>query len=129
MPTIYAHFDVETTGPSLLEHSMIQLAIIFTDKDGEEINFLSFNIKELDGHTRDEATMNRFWNKDEDMRKKFNRIIKNSIDPIEAMTTLSSTLSNYNRISWVSRPASFDWPWLKSYYETYCMIKRSRDRL
>ena len=108
---LYAHFDVETNGPCLLENSMIQLGIIFTDEDGKEVDNFLVNIKEIDDmyHERNEDTMNNFWYKDDEMRLKFNDIIENSIIVEKAMERLAILLFKYQdrRIKWIAKPSSF----------------------
>ena len=88
---LHAHFDVETNGPSVILNSMIQLGIIFTDEEGEEVDSFLVNIREIDDgdHERNEDTMRDFWYKTEDMREKFNNIVDNCITAEKAMERLA----------------------------------------
>jgi DNA polymerase III epsilon subunit-like protein len=116
-----AHFDVETTGPLVTQHSMIQLGIIFVEND-KEIGTYKYNIKEVEGK-RDETTMN-FWYASEKRKLQFNTIINDNVSVEYAMLMLAERLIEYKNkgyyIKWIARPASFDWPWLKNYFDIYC---------
>ena len=124
--TIYAHYDVKATGFTPLKHCMIQLGIVFINSNGDELENFLVNIEELDGHERAESTM-KWWREDEQRSTMFDDIIENFIEPDRAMTLLGETLLSFKLqnfiIKWVARPACFDWPYLRGYYEAFCPIE------
>jgi len=121
MTTVYASFDVESDGPNVVTNSMIAFGIVFTDNEGNEISTFKRNIKALDTRQQDPKTMYEFWNANEENKKMYDEIISNSVSAEDAIKDLAKELHKFkeNKIKWIARPASYDWPWIKSYYEIF----------
>jgi hypothetical protein len=124
MKTVYAHFNIETDGGVLLKNNMISLGIVFTDLSGLEINNFTADINPIEGHFPDNNTLETLWYNNNDNLKEYQRIMSNGKPVNSVMGRLSQLLAEYKskniKICWVSRLASFEWPWLKNYYDVYC---------
>lgn len=63
--------------------------------------------------------MKKFWLKDDEMSFMFDMIIQSGSNPsnvMEILGILLLTTFKDNKITWIARPASFDWVFLKCYY-------------
>ena len=116
----YANFDVEADGPSPAFNSMLSLGVVITDSDGNIISEFLGDFEQFPGKIEDPATMNEFWYRDENNKKELARIRKNAKPITMVMKSLNEFLRNLNakRITWVARPAAYDWQWL-NYYQHY----------
>lgn len=121
--TVYAHFDIEADGPLVFENNMISVGIVFTDSNGDEVNSFLGDLALIEGHKEDPSTITEFWDRDENNRDEFKRIKDNS-QPVEVVIEkLTKILAEYasqkRKVVWVARPASYDWQFLKNYYEYF----------
>lgn len=120
---IYAHFDIEADGQSVFQNNMISVGIVFTDSNGNEINSFLGDILPIDGHQADPVTIREFWERDDNNRAEYKRIQENSRPATDVMEDLAKILAEYvsnkQNVIWIARPASYDWQFLKNYYEFY----------
>jgi len=106
MKKLYAHFDIEADGEN---RNMIQLGISFCDETAKEIHSFLANIKPKQGIEPDPICLTEFWYKNEEMKIKYEEIIKTG-RPTEVVMfelfKLLNTFSKIYKIVWVARPAS-----------------------
>lgn len=116
---IYISFDIEADGPTPLDNNMISFGCVAYSKNGSLIDTFMRNIKNIEGHVSDPNTM-KFWNLNKEAYK-FTQ--ENKVSPEQFVEDLSNFLKKNadedNKIKWIARPASFDWMFLKCYYERF----------
>lgn len=129
MPTIYFHFDVEANGYSPARSSMLELGICVTDSSGTEIDTFNEIITQRPGFSGDNDTIT--WLKNQPAvgySSLYERLYHHpcQIDPRECMSRLEKFVQKYTlsenlkfKIIWVASPASYDWMWLKYYWDLY----------
>lgn len=119
---IILSFDVETDGPCVLSNNMIAFGVAAYAESGVLLDTLYSTIKPIEGHAPDVDTMERFWNKHPEQ---WAETQQNQVTPADFCNALNvflqALLTQHPGASllWVARPASFDWMWLKSYWEMF----------
>lgn len=122
--SVFAHFDIEADGPTPATSNMINLGIVFTDIDGKIIEELCLDLQPRLGYPGDEDTL-KWWNSDPDRKKEYERIVAEGKNPLVAMDRLNDTLfrvfakAGVIKVTWVARPAAYDWMFLKCYHDLY----------
>lgn len=118
--SLFLSFDVETDGQSPTLNSMLSIGIVAFDSTGKTISTFQRNLLPLDGHIREKRCMEEFWAKQPEAWAFVNT---NRIAPQDAMIELAQWLvplcEKYTQRKWIAYPASFDWMWLKYYYEKF----------
>ena len=123
---VIGHFDIEANGATPATSSMINLGIVFTDIDGKIIEELCLDLQPRLGYPGDADTL-KWWNSDPDRNKEYRRILRDGINPIAAMALLNDALgrvfakTGVTKVTWVARPAAYDWMFLKCYHDLYCL--------
>lgn len=121
---VFAHFDIEADGPTPVTSNMINIGVVFTDNDGKIIHEVCLDLQPRLGYPGDENTL-KWWNSDPDRSNEYKRIMKDGINPIAAMALLNGALahvlalSKAPKVTWVARPAAYDWMFLKCYHDLY----------
>lgn len=117
---LFAHFDIEADGPSPACNNMLSIGIVFTDNNGSMVTEFLGDFEVLPGKCEDPLTMQEFWERDANNKEELARIRKNARPVMTVMTELNQFISNLKakRITWVARPAAYDWQWL-NYYQYY----------
>jgi len=149
-----ASFDVETDGPNPLDHSLLSLGIVLfveerTEEDQSqssvdqfcrqigkaenwstdqltfrEVDKILINVRPRPDARPDERCMREFWAKHPE---RWEDTQTDALDPAQAMAKLSDWLRSHEeqyRIIWASKPACFDWMFLKSYYDHFGPVDR-----
>lgn len=114
---LFAHFDVEADGPSPAFNNMISIGVVVTNDQGAIVGEFLGDLEVLPDHVEDAATSVEFWNRDENNRAELARIRANAKPPLVVMQALNDFLRDLKakRITWVARPAAYDWQWLNYY--------------
>ena len=121
--TVYGHFDIEADGPSPGTSNMLSVAFVFTNQIGETLDEMLIDIQPRLGFPGNADT--KLWWSHPDRITEYNRILKNGINPIDAMKAINDKIeevmskNKVKRITWVARPAAYDWMWLKCYSDMY----------
>ena len=120
--TLYISFDIETDGGNPEYNNMLSIGLCFINDNCEILYNYEANIlpRTDDGRNYDENTMINFWNKEEN-KDAWNFIQTNQHNYKIVMKELSIIFTKYSKIyklKFVAHPASFDWAFFKSYYET-----------
>jgi 3' exoribonuclease, RNase T-like len=124
--TIYASFDVETDGPNILKNSMLAFGVVLCDSDGTQLCSYRANILPRDGAVQDNKTMawwmqnGEAWSSVQAGARGPDVVMREFVEWLDR--SLDRSLEG-RRVVWGSRPASFDWPWLR----TYCLTYADRD--
>jgi DNA polymerase III alpha subunit (gram-positive type) len=121
---LYASFDVETDGSNPMQHSMRSLGIVLMieGKGNHEpciVDTFYRTITPRHDTFPDPTCITDFWDRHPIQWKNVNT---DTISPTMAMLQLSQWLNKFTRhyiIKWVASPASFDWMFLKCYYEMF----------
>lgn len=118
MQELYISFDVETDGPTPCVNNLLSIGMVGITKSLQKVFTFYANITPLDGHISNADTM-IFWNKPENINacKKLFDNQKDYYDIFNNLSTQLDTLSGQYKLHFVAMPASFDWMWLKCYYE------------
>jgi len=116
---LYLSFDIETDGDTPVLNNMLGIGIYGLDKDLNKIFTFDANILPLPNHFPSKSCMENFWNKEENQAA-WAYLQMNQRDYVEVCVELSNLLtelkSQYDLV-WVAAPASFDFAFLKAYYE------------
>ena len=117
--TLYLSFDIETDGDTPVLNNMLGLGIYGLDQDLNEIFTFDANIFPLPDKVQSKSCMENFWNKEENQaawaQLKINQ--RNYVDVCIDLSEKLTELSNDYKLTWVAAPASFDFAFLKAYYE------------
>lgn len=103
---------------------MINLGIVFTDSTGKVIDELVVDIEKREGFFGDKSTLD-WWKSDQNRLKEYTRICANGIHHLKAMEMIENKLKKLmndfkvSKVVWVARPASYDWMFLKCYFDLY----------
>src|SRR5271156_5536108 len=123
MINVYAHFDIKADGPSFATNNMIAIGIVFTTKDGKEVDSFKRKIKAIKNRIPDEKIMKDFWFSNDDSKKRYIDFTTDADNAESVINDLAVVIHQLHskgfKLTWIARPASFDWPWLKSYYEMF----------
>lgn len=126
MSIVFAHFDIEADGPTPATSNMINIGIVFTDNNGKTIHEVCLDLLPRLGYPGDADTL-KWWTSDPDRKKEYERILREGANPIVAMDQLNAALvhvlavTGANKVTWVARPAAYDWMFLKCYHDLYKM--------
>jgi DNA polymerase III alpha subunit (gram-positive type) len=108
---IYISTDIESNGPIPGINSMLSLASVAFDENGEEISEFEINFKELVGSISNEKTM-KWWN--EEHLDEYKESRQNQIEPeiaIEQYYNWLMDLKKQGEIIFVAYPVAFDFMW------------------
>lgn len=113
--------DVETDGPCVLKNSMLSFGVVVMDaKTGEIIEELQQQMTTLKGHTQDPKTMTDFWKHNPEA---WRAATTRRVSPETAMSRVAAMVRRLKAkgcdLSWIAKPACFDWAWIKAYYEGF----------
>ena len=118
MTKVYFSFDIEADGevPSL--SNMLALGIWILDEQGNDIDSWQRNIKETAPRKATSRCIKDFWDKQPEAWK---AIHTDQVTPQQAMSDLADLIKKYSeyQITWLARPAAYDWQWVKGYYEEF----------
>ena len=130
MDSVFAHIDIEADGNSPYANNMISLGVVFTDKTGKIVGEFLGDIQELPNHKADPSCITEFWERDENNRKELQRIRENARPAFDVMKDLNKYIADMNpkRVTWVARPAAYDWQWI-NYYQNYYLSKGGKGSL
>jgi len=111
-------FDVEATGSCPVWSMNMLGCVLFDSKTGEIFEQKAWYLKEV---TEPEPRcMTEFWDKN---KANLELIRSKAVDPEVAMADfagwLKATRETYPDIGFMAAPATFDWSFLKYYYEKY----------
>jgi hypothetical protein len=126
MAIVFAHFDIEADGPTPATSNMINIGIVFTDNDGKTIHEACLDLLPRLGYPGDADTL-MWWTSDPDRKNEYERILREGANPIVAMGELNAALvhvlavTGAKKVTWVARPAAYDWMFLKCYHDLYKM--------
>lgn len=114
---LFAHFDVEADGPSPAFNSMLSIGVVVTDQSGVFVDEFLGDFEPMVGKQEDSQTMTEFWSKN---TQELSRIRENAKPVMTVMKNLNDFVCGLKskRITWVARPAAYDWQWL-NYYQHY----------
>ena len=115
-------FDIEADGQSFLSNNMINIGVVITDDNENILGEFNGDLEPLDHHVSEQATMDEFWDKNDNNRAELKRIRENerpAIDVIRDLFDFVYNTANGRKIKWIARPAAWDWPWLKYYHQLY----------
>lgn len=121
---LYGHFDIEADGPSPATSNMINFGVVFTDYTGAVLAQHTMDIQQRAGFSGDKDTL-EWWQADPDRKKEYDRILQCAIPLKQAMESLDKKIATLylkygvKRITWVARPASYDWMWFRCYWDIY----------
>ena len=118
--TVYASSDIEADGPNPCQNSMRGLGISLRDALGNEYDSLAIPIKPRADRKEDPNTMSEFWSKHPEAWKWCNT---GAVSISAAMETLATRyklwLASYAKVSFVAKPSSYDWMWIKCNYDEF----------
>lgn len=115
-------FDVEASGPAPSVSSMVALGVVAVLNNSIPLNNWVIDSKQWclkEVLPKDQKCFDEFWSKHMPV---WEFILKNAIEPKKAMEELSDwlkELSKTYKLSWVAKPAAYDWMWLQCYYEQF----------
>lgn len=115
---IYISTDVETNGPIPGIHSMLSLASVAFDEDGNEIGSFEINCEELEGSHPNEKTM-QWWQENIDA---YNETRIEPVHPQVAMDRYYEwlmDLKSKGKILFVAYPVAFDFMWVFWYLNRF----------
>lgn len=107
---LFISTDVETNGPIPGINSMLSLASLAIDEDGNEISIFEINLKELEGATKNKETM-EWWKTN---KEAYDETRKNILDPEIAISKYYDWLAELKKdfnIVFVAYPVAFDFMW------------------
>jgi DNA polymerase III alpha subunit (gram-positive type) len=117
---VYASFDIEADGAVPVLHNMLSLGISFHDSEGNKLKEFQRNIKPLPGRQAEKKCMEEFWDKNPEAWKS---ATSNQCEAKDVISDLVKILQEFQQskcnVTWIAAPASFDWQWLKNYYEMF----------
>lgn len=122
--SVFAHFDIEADGPSPATANMINIGIVFTNDKGDVLATVSVDLQPRLGYAGDADTL-KWWSSDPDRFTEYQRIMAQGQNPIDAMAAINkmlhdvTALAGVSKVVWVARPASYDWMFLKCYWDLY----------
>lgn len=123
--TVVISFDVEATGSSPVNGSMVMLGIVVVresapipDKNRKwYIDKQSWCIKEY--NRRDERCMNEFWSKYPVNLRYILEIAKEPRIVAQEISNYLAELGKKYKYYFLADPASFDWAWLIDFYDRF----------
>ena len=114
--TLYLSFDVETTGDTPLDGSLVSIGIVgFEATTQEEKWHFKRNII---AEKNNPVVMERFWNKHPGLWANVQQDALPLVEVIQELNQQLSTLQAQFKLVWAASPAAFDWMWLKSAFVT-----------
>lgn len=116
---LYLSFDVETDGNTPVLNNMLSIGIYGIDKDLNEVFTFDANIFPLPNRHQESTCMETFWLKDEN-KLAWDHLKINQRHYVDVFVELSEKLLELNetyQLVFVAFPASFDFAFLKAYYE------------
>ena len=117
---LFLSFDIEADGPSPSRNSMLSIGISGLNENGQEIISYQRNIAPHPNRVVDQRTKIEFWDKNPEIYK---FVTSNQVSAEQCMKEiieLYNKLKNQGyKISWIARPAAYDWQWLNSYYHDF----------
>ena len=117
--SIFGHFDIEADGPTPSTSNMINIGIVFTNERGKTLQEINVDIKPREGYFGNVDTVK--WWSHPDRIHEYERILKDGVSLVIAMDRINTVLLSLNtsKITWVARPAAFDWMFFKCYWDLY----------
>lgn len=116
--SLFGHFDIEADGPSPSTSNMINMGVVFTDEEENIVDEINLDILPRPGYIGNEET--KKWWQHEERIDEYNRIMKKGVPFKEALAKLDAKLKELNsKITWVARPANYDWMFFKCYWDLY----------
>lgn len=116
--TVFAMVDTEVTGPSIYDHSMVQLGVWAVDESGSYRGNFTVNIEHRENSVVDPDTQE--WSDRNGCI--FDKCAENAVSPDTAMDNFADWIRLMEQtceITWVAMPTGFDWGWLTAYYTHY----------
>lgn len=117
---LYLSFDIEADGPAPSVNNMMSIGIWGFNGDGDEVVSYQRNLKDAPGHVLDVPTKERFWDKNPEALA---FVQKDQVEPQVCMKEIADMYNKYKeegyRITWVARPAAYDWQWVNCYYNEF----------
>lgn len=117
--TLYLSFDVECDGSVPVKSSLRQFGLVGLLENGTEVTSMQWNVSEEEDRAVSPRCMKEFWSKHPEQ---WEAVQKDTVTPTEFVSQLSDKLLELEKshwLVWVASPSSYDWMWLKSYYELH----------
>jgi len=120
--TIEPHFDIETGGEVIGQNPLLQNGVKVVNLEGETVGAFLINMQIPEGNTFNEGAWKYFWTKKEAQKEQLVSILLTGIPMEEAQLALATFLGKFvnlgvKRANWTARPAAFDFPPVKYWYD------------